>query len=84
MNNIIKKVELRLGKRVISLTVEEAERLKEVLAELFEKEIVREPYPVYPDRWYWTSGTCYYGDTTCEIASNVTYTVSNSTMKIAV
>ena len=56
MSNIIKKVELQLGKRTISLTVDEAKQLKEALDELFGQEAIRGypqcsfpgSYPVWP------------------------------------
>jgi hypothetical protein len=54
----IKKVVLKVSDKEISLSVDEAKKLKELLNELFGKEIVKEyipisqPYPVYPP-WRW-------------------------------
>ena len=62
MNKAIKKIELDLGGKTISLTPEQAKNLKDALDDLFGKEIVRiiehdsyplpvpypVPYPVYP------------------------------------
>ena len=56
MNNAIKKVELDLGGKVISLTPKQAKTLKEALDDLFGSKVIHEheyipspkPYPVEP------------------------------------
>lgn len=58
MDNIIKELKLQLGEKEISLTVEEAKKLKEALDELFVKEII-EVRPFYP-YWYWQPLTPYW------------------------
>lgn len=45
MNKAIKKIELDLGGKVVSLTPEQAKNLKEALDELFGKEVIREYFP---------------------------------------
>lgn len=53
----IKKIVLQLGKKDIELTVEECKKLKDLLSELFGrdvvKEVVKEIHHGYPYRWYW-------------------------------
>jgi len=56
MDNIIKEIKLQLGQKEVSLTVEEAKKLKEALDELFNKSVVTEvpipyPYPIW--RWWY-------------------------------
>ena len=68
MNKAIKKIELDLGGKTVSLTPAQAKNLKEALDDLFGKEIIKvikkeiqreyipypEPYPVRPLRpYYW-------------------------------
>ena len=58
----IKKVVLKIGKRELSFTIEEARKLFDVLGGLFKTKIIREEHhhydwPYY--RWYW-SGTNEY------------------------
>ena len=54
----VKKIQLKIGKKEISLTPDEAKKLKEVLNDLFDKEIIKEvikeTYPVVP-YWYYKS-----------------------------
>lgn len=54
----IKTVNIQIGKKQLTLTVEEAKKLKEVLVELFGKEVIKEVKEIhhhdyYPYRWYW-------------------------------
>jgi hypothetical protein len=52
----IKTVNIKVGKKELSLTVEECKKLKSLLDELFGKEIVKEVTEIhhtYPYRWYW-------------------------------
>jgi len=57
----IKKVVLQLDDKEIELSVEQAKKLKSLLNELFGKEketifidrYVPNPYPVYPQPYYW-------------------------------
>ena len=79
----IKTVNIQVGKKQLSLTVEEAKKLKEVLGELFGKEIVKEVneihhYDHYPYRWYWdyqpttpiTSPIFYCSNGTAQLENN--------------
>lgn len=81
MNKAIKKIELDLGGKIISLTPKQAQNLKDALDELFGKEIVKiiekekeyipypqpypQPYPVYPRRPIWEWEPYRYGRITC-------------------
>ena len=86
MNKAIKKIELDLDGKVISLTPIQAEHLKDVLDELFGVTVVWKeevPFPVpttYPPRWEWYwPGTPYYtasGGTTCA------YNGANETLRL--
>jgi len=74
MNKAIKKIELDLGGKIVSLTPQQAQNLKDALDDLFGKEIVKviekefitipQPYPVYRDiepwrpRWYYDKVWC--------------------------
>jgi len=52
----IKELKLKLGKKEVTLTIEEARRLKKALEEVFGKEIIREEHihhDHYPYHWYW-------------------------------
>jgi hypothetical protein len=55
MDNIIKEIKLQLGKKEVSLTVEQAKKLKEALEEMFGEKIIREEHHHYEDWWrfYW-------------------------------
>lgn len=58
MNSIIKKIELDLGGKRVSLTLEQAKKLKSALDELFgakvEKKYISYPIEPYrPRRWDW-------------------------------
>jgi len=53
-NNIIKKIELDLDGKIVSLTSEQAKKLKSALDELFGVKIEKEYIPYEPWRpWYW-------------------------------
>lgn len=53
-DDIIKKIELKLGGKTITLTPEEAKQLKVALNELFGREVVKEiHHHDYPPYWYW-------------------------------
>lgn len=69
---------LKLGDKRITLTVEQAKKLKQALDEIFEKkEVIKEihPYPCpYPYRspWYWQRETTNYkieynDNTSCQV-----------------
>ena len=72
MNKMIKKIELDLGGKKVSLTPEQAKNLKAALDELFGKEVIREiheihehhddypwslPVPPYQPIWWSTTTT---------------------------
>lgn len=71
---------LKLGDKKITLTVEQAKKLKQALDEIFgKKEVIREipcPYPVRPyTPWYWEYPTyahtvTFDDNTTCEVSYN--------------
>lgn len=48
----ISSINLKLGKKEFSLSINEAKELKNVLNELFEKEVVKEVHHC-PDRWWY-------------------------------
>ena len=91
MNNIIKEVKLQLGEKEVSLTIEEAKKLKEALDELFGKQLI-DVRPYYP-YWYWQptftpywvtwQGTGPYRVTTSG-ASSASYDSSTNTMALKV
>lgn len=73
MKTEIKKIEIQLDKKTITLTADQAKKLKGVLEELFGvKEVVREEHHHhnYPYRWYpyWTSPQPYF---TCSDGTQV-------------
>jgi len=59
MNKVkIKSVEIEVGEKKLNLTVEEAKKLKNVLDELFGKEIIKEVVELHhhhnhSNPWYW-------------------------------
>lgn len=70
MQNVIKKIELDLKGKKITLTLEQMKMLKEALDDMFEKKVICEypyqPYqPCYPFWYYqpqyWYSSTDYIG-----------------------
>lgn len=60
----IKKVVLKLGDKEVSLSIEEAKKLKELLSELFGKDVVKEVriehHEHYRPNWYWDWQRPYY------------------------
>jgi hypothetical protein len=64
MDNVIKEIKLQLGEKEVSLTVEQAKKLKEALDEMFGKEIIKEVHRrdwwVYPYYYPWWTTTSYY------------------------
>jgi hypothetical protein len=84
MKNPIKKIELDLDGKKVSLTPEQAKSLKSALNELFGKDGWKEyiPYPVYPARpyyWEWRYPDCYFSTTG---GTAVTYCSDSSTLKL--
>jgi len=60
----IKSVEIEVGKKKFNLTVEEAKKLKNVLDELFGKEIIKEVKEIHhhdghSHPWYWNYPTVF-------------------------
>lgn len=97
MNKAIKKIELDLGDKVVSLTPEQAKNLKDALDDLFGKTVVREiihdtypityplvpdPYPYRPYYWEWYQPY----QVTCDIAGNLTgmmqYCANSETLRL--
>ncbi len=56
----IKKVVLNLGGKEISLTIEQAKKLKGSLEELFGKEIIKEVIHDHHYDWHWRYRDPYY------------------------
>lgn len=88
MKNIIKKIELDIDGKRISLTPEQAKKLTKDLNELFgekEKEYVPypQPYPIYPYRkiWEWKYEPYIYWTST---GTHVTYCDSDSSISLKV
>lgn len=82
----IKSVEIQLGKEKVKITIEQAKKLKDLLDDMFGKEIVREKHHYhnsYPWRWHWdcsnvsplyvgdNSGTITYGASTQSLCLKV-------------
>ena len=71
----IEHILIRIGEKDVEMTVDQAEELHKILADMFrEPQVVTHPYPVYIERpWVrWTTGTEYRmewtaGDGTTEI-----------------
>lgn len=82
MANVIEELKLNLGSKKVSLTVDEAKKLKKALNDLFGKEVVRkvvkDPYWPYP-YWYWYTGYCDYGDKSI----GITYADSSQTQLVS-
>ena len=79
MNDMIKKIELNLGGKVVSLTPNQAKKLRDALNELFGETVKREyiPYPqpfIEPWRpWRWDWQEPHYltsSGTTCAYSSD--------------
>ena len=51
METEIKKIVLQLGEKEVTLTVAQCKKLKELLGEMFGKEVIREVY--HDNNWYW-------------------------------
>ena len=90
MENVIKKIVLDLGKKEITLTPEQAKKLKEALDEMFGKEVVREihhDHYTYPwGYWLWDSTKVTYGNPEIHGTTFQTSYDSNSsamTLKVA-
>lgn len=95
MNKMIRKIELDLGGKIVSLTPTQAKNLKEALDELFGKKVIREiardreyvpypplvpPYPCFPYRPYWTEWTWCSDVGTADLPSRVTVDSNTSTL----
>lgn len=73
-DNIIKAVRLKLGRKEVELTVEEAKKLKEALDNLFGRRVIEYvPYDPYP--WYWRP--LWYSGTTNIECTRYTTTLDN-------
>jgi hypothetical protein len=88
----ITKIVLQLGGKEVSLTVEQCKKLKEVLNEMFGKEIVKE---IYKDNyWNWhyrplgyAGGNSLFGSSLANFKTNATgatYRASDKTLCLAV
>lgn len=94
MNKAIKKIELDLGGKVVSLTPEQAKNLKEALDELFGKEVIREYFPIVKEKeyvpvpypapyrptpyYYWEWQPYLFDRVTCESVGNLTTSCSGT------
>jgi hypothetical protein len=72
----IKEIVLKLGKKEISLSVEEAKKLKELLGELFGKDVIKEVVKEehhYHDHYrpYWYYQPYYYNQLLCSTTQNL-------------
>jgi hypothetical protein len=88
MSNVIKKIELDLGKKTVTLTPEQAKKLKEALDELFGEKVVREEHHHHDHHrywWHWDYPHWTYTTTTTPMYN--TWTATNTgntlTMKVA-
>lgn len=95
--NMIKKIELDLDGKRVSLTLEQAKKLKDTLNELFGEKIVKEkeyipypqpypqPYPVEPYRpwrpWRWDDRPFYYKTTGGTLCN---YRSGSGTLKLTI
>ena len=96
MNKAIKKIELDLGGKVVSLTPVQAKNLKDALDDLFGKEIIKviekeyirdsyplpypAPYPIYPRRPYWEWEPHYLTAVDVDAAGN--YSFDSNTLRL--
>ena len=67
----IKKIVLQLGKKEVELTVEECKKLKEVLSEMFGKDVVKEIHHHDYYKWYWQHPVTYYTNQTSPLANQI-------------
>jgi len=73
MDNIIKELKLQLGEKEVSLTMDEAKKLREALDELFGKEVVKEVY-YYDQRPFWQ----WWPSTWCDWTTYGPYRITNT------
>ena len=89
MNKAIKKIELDLGGKTVSLTPQQAKNLKDALDDLFgkeiikviEKEYIRDLYPIpypAPYRPCWEYQPHYYDRITCDANTSAVNTFSDT------
>ena len=90
----IKKIVLKLNDKEVSLTIEEAKKLKELLGELFGKDIIKEIvkeehhyHDNYRPYWYYSpywagNGTVYCSTNTATLANAVNYTANSGTLTL--
>ena len=75
----IKKVVLQLGEKEITLTVEQCKKLKDLLSDMFGREIVKE---IHQDNsWHWYR-PYYYTSTTSLANPNITFMNATLTCQI--
>lgn len=60
----IKKIVLQLGIKEVELTVEECKKLKEVLSEMFGKDVVKKIHHHDYYKWYWQQPITYFTNKT--------------------
>ena len=95
MNRMIKKIELDLGGKTITLTPEQAKNLKDALDSLFGKQIVKVieervvrdsyPWPVAPIRPYypvWEYQPALHDLVTCGTSLTNSCSFGNDTLKL--
>jgi hypothetical protein len=78
----IKKIVLQLGKKEVELTVEECKKLKEVLSEMFGKEVVKEIHHHDYYKWYWQNPITYYSAVKTTADPNIFYCSNTSQLSV--
>jgi len=89
----IKKIVLKLNDKEVSLTIEEAKKLKELLGELFGKDIIKEIvkeehhyHDNYRPYWVWNQpygySTLQCGTTTQNLCGGTTYQATSGTLTL--
>ena len=93
-DNIIKSINLKIGKQNIDLTVEQAQELKEALNELFGQKYIQEKVIHHHDYWHWqwpygtptyrsevySDQTLKFGDTIAVAYNKGTVTIQDNTL----
>lgn len=83
----IKRIVLNLGGKEVSLTIEQAKKLKEILSEMFGKDVVKEIYhhDHYPHwYWHWSAPAFTYGSNSTAKGpeTEILYKASNGSLSV--